>query len=30
MIAFAAFMIGWAMLRPLGREMAEAEERADS
>jgi hypothetical protein len=30
MIAFAAFMIGWAMLRPLGREMAEAEERADT
>jgi len=25
MIAFALFMIGWAMLRPLGREMAEAD-----
>jgi hypothetical protein len=28
MIAFAAFMIGWAMLRPLGRQMAQAEEQA--
>jgi hypothetical protein len=29
MIAFALFMIGWAMLRPLGREMAEADAEAE-
>lgn len=29
MIAFALFMIGWSMLRPLGREMAEAEAEAE-
>jgi hypothetical protein len=29
MIAFAAFMIAWAMLRPLGREMAEADAEAE-
>jgi hypothetical protein len=29
MIAFALFMIAWAMLRPLGREMAEADAEAD-
>ncbi len=28
MIAFALFMIGWALLRPLGRQMAEAEAEA--
>ena len=25
MIAFAAFMIGWSLVRPLGREMAQAD-----
>jgi hypothetical protein len=29
MIAFALFMIGWALLRPLAREMAEAEAESE-
>jgi hypothetical protein len=30
MIAFALFMIAWSMLRPLARQMAEAEDEAAS